>query len=186
MDMFRHPNQHDYISDRHREIIKKLKFISRIESGERINVNNISTCSNSLFSSIYRSIFKEGRTKTFVFLNEIVDRSFELIILYQGSNKLSDKITCSQIVNDLSNCITGLKNLQSTYYEDRNFYCDIDTLIGSIFARLAEFYEVNKSHLTQATCDRIEKCILNVPERQKHDLDLDLDQKQDRSKNEKE
>jgi hypothetical protein len=143
LEIFRQSHAKDYSQDRHKDVIKKLKFISRIEAGERINVNTVSTSSNSIFNSIYRSVFKESRTKTFSFLNEVIDRSFELIVLYKGSHKISDQITCSQIIEDITMSIHGLENLQSTYSEDRNFICDIDTLIGSIFARLIELYESN-------------------------------------------
>jgi hypothetical protein len=159
IDLFRYPYQKDYSYDRHKDVIKKLKFISKIEPGERINVSTVSTTSHNLFSSIYRSIFKESRVKTFQFLNDVVDRSFELIVLYQDSTKISDRITCSQILEDLISTITGLKNLQTTYADDRNFYCDIDTLIGSIFARLAEFTENDTVYIIPETREKLLKII---------------------------
>lgn len=155
IDLFRNPYHKDYTYDRHREVIKKLKFISKIEPGERINVNNVSTASNNWFTSIYRSIFKESRTKTFQFLNDIIDRSFELISLYQDSGKTSDRITCSQILEDINASVIGLRNLQTTYADDRNFSCDIDTLIGSVFARLAEIYEQNDIYMNEETRARM-------------------------------
>ena len=155
IDLFRNPYHKDYTYDRHREVIKKLKFISKIEPGERINVNNVSTASNNWFTSIYRSIFKESRAKTFQFLNDIIDRSFELISLYQDSGKTSDRITCSQILEDLNTSVIGLRNLQTTYSDDRNFSCDIDTLIGSVFARLAEIYERNDVYMNEETRSRM-------------------------------
>ena len=148
IDMFRHPFQKEYSYDRHKDVMKKLKFIAKIEPGDRINVNSISTTTNTWFSAIYRSIFKESRAKTYQFLNEVIDRSFELIVLYQDSDKMADRITCSHILEDLHHSVNGLKNLQTTYTDDRSFYCDIDTLIGSIFARLAECYENNKLFMT--------------------------------------
>ena len=155
IDMFRHPFQKEYSYDRHKDVMKKLKFISKIEPGDRINVNSISTASNSWFSAIYRSIFKESRAKTYQFLNDVVDRSFELIVLYQDSDKMADRITCSHILEDLHHSIGGLKNLQTTYTEDRSFYCDIDTLIGSIFARLAECYQNDKLFMTDEQRKRL-------------------------------
>ena len=166
IDLIRYPYQRDVSYDRHKDVIKKLKFIARIESGERINVSTVSTTSHNLFSSLYRSIFKESRAKTFQFLNEVIDRSFELIVLYQESTKISDRITCSQILEDLVNCVTGLRNLQVTYAEDRNFYCDIDTLIGSIFARLAEFYE-GDIHITPDIKEKIRSIV--APLKFKHE-----------------
>jgi hypothetical protein len=131
----------DCIYDRHRDVMKKLKFITLIETGERINVSSISTSQQSWFSSIYRSIFKESRNKTFQFLNDVIDRSFELIFLYKDSKKLSDKISCYQILDDIMNSITGIRNIQQTYLSDRNFFCEMETLLASIFARLAELYQ---------------------------------------------
>lgn len=157
IDLFRQPFQHDYTNDRHKDVIKKLKFIGKIDSGDRINVNNISTTSStSWFSSIYRSIFKESRSKTYQFLNDVIDRSFELITIYQDSRKMSDRITCSHIVEDLHHSIHGLKNLQTTYIEDISFSCDIDTLIGSIYARLAECYQNEKVLLSEEQRHRLQ------------------------------
>ena len=175
IDLIRYPYQRDVSYDRHKDVIKKLKFIARIESGERINVSTVSTTSHNLFSSLYRSIFKESRSKTFQFLNEVIDRSFELIVLYQESTKISDRITCSQILEDLVNCVTGLRNLQVTYAEDRNFYCDIDTLIGSIFARLAEFYE-GDIHITPDIKEKIRSIV--APLKYKHEREQIKEQKE--------
>jgi hypothetical protein len=175
IDLIRYPYQRDVSYDRHKDVIKKLKFIARIESGERINVSTVSTTSHNLFSSLYRSIFKESRSKTFQFLNEVIDRSFELIVLYQESTKISDRITCSQILEDLVNSVTGLRNLQVTYADDRNFYCDIDTLIGSIFARLAEFYE-GDIHITPDIKEKIRSIV--APLQIKHEKEKLTEQKE--------
>lgn len=175
IDLIRYPYQRDVSYDRHKDVIKKLKFIARIESGERINVSTVSTTSHNLFSSLYRSIFKESRSKTFQFLNEVIDRSFELIVLYQESTKISDRITCSQILEDLVNSVTGLRNLQVTYADDRNFYCDIDTLIGSIFARLAEFYE-GDIHITPDIKEKIRSIV--APLKFKHEKEQLAEQKE--------
>ena len=108
IDMFRSPSQKEFSYNHHKYIMKKLKFIGKIDPGDRINVNTVSTSSNNLFSSLYRIVFKESRVKTYQFLSDVIDRSFELIILYQSSKKMSDKITCSHIIEDLHHAITGL------------------------------------------------------------------------------
>lgn len=153
------------VYDRHRDVMKKLKFITLIESGERINVSSISTSQQSWFSSIYRSIFKESRAKTFQFLNDVIDRSFELIFLYKESKKLSDKISCYQILEDIMNSITGIRNIQQTYIEDRNFFCEMETLLASIFARLAEIYQNNELELTPVLRDKLSGLLENHPVR---------------------
>ena len=157
LDLFRHSynREHSNNFDRHKDIIKKLKFIAKIEGGERINVATVSTMPNNLYTSTYRTFYKESRMKTFQFLNDVIDRSFELIILHKDSAKVSDRITCSQIVEDLHLSVIGLTNLKVTYGDDRNFACDIDTLIGSIFARLAELYQQQNILIPEDTRQRM-------------------------------
>lgn len=148
------------VYDRHRDVIKKLKFITLIEAGERINVNTCSTSPNTLFSAVYRSLFKESRAKTFGFLNDVMDRSFELIYLYKESQKVSDRISCVQIVDDIMNSLTGIRNLQTTYVADRNFYCEMETLLGSIYSRLAELYEHPHIKLTPAARRKLKSLLV--------------------------
>lgn len=147
----------DCVYDRHRDTIKKLKFITMIEQGERINVHSVSTTQESWFSSIYRTIFKESRAKTFQFMSDVIDRSFELVALYKDSKKLSDKISCYQILDDIIQSITGIKNIQMTYISDRNFYCEMETLLSSIYARLAEIYQNQSFALPPQTKEKLDK-----------------------------
>lgn len=152
-----HTMDKEYVMDRHRDVIKKLKFITLIEPGERINVSTISAVQESWFATIYRTIFKESRTKTLQFLSEVIDRSFELIFLYKDSKKLSDQISCYQILDDIIQSINGIKNIQVTYNSDRNFYCEMETLLSSIHARLAEIYQNEPLLLPQTTKEKLSK-----------------------------
>ena len=56
--------------------------------------------------------------------------------------------------------INGLRNLQLTYADDRNFYCEVDTLIGSMCARLAEFYDKDNVYITEETKLKINGMII--------------------------
>ena len=161
-DICRFSASHDQecVYDRHREVIKKLKFITMIEPGERINVNTCSTSDNTIFSAVYRSLFKESRQKTFQFLNEVMDRSFELIFLYKESAKVSDRISLVQVVEDIMASLAGIRNLQTTYQSDRNFYCEMEALLGSIYSRLAELYENRQVRLTASTRQKLKTLIL--------------------------
>jgi hypothetical protein len=161
-DICRFSASHDKecVYDRHREVIKKLKFITMIEPGERINVNTCSTSANTIFSAVYRSLFKESRQKTFQFLNEVMDRSFELIFLYKESTKVSDRISLVQVVEDIMGSLSGIRNLQTTYQSDRNFYCEMEALLGSIYSRLAELYENRQVRLTASTRHKLKTLIL--------------------------
>ena len=54
---------------------------------------------------IKRFIYGDSRDNTIKFLNNIIDRSFEIIQCYSNSDRKSEKILCSNIINDLNKCI---------------------------------------------------------------------------------
>lgn len=120
------------------DIISQLKFIAKIKAGEQINVDNLSISSRNIFSGIYRTMYGESRDKTFNYFTFTVKRAFEKVQAYINSNRVSEKMLCVQIIENLSYCIDGLKNIKDTYKDDRRFVCDIETLIENIQSKLDE------------------------------------------------
>jgi len=135
------------------EIISQLKFISKIKAGEQINVDSLSICSRNIFSGIYRTMYGEGREKTFHYFNVTIRRAFEKLSAFSNSERISDNMLCSQIVENLHGCIDGLSNAKDTYKDDRRFVCDVETLIEGIESRLEEF-KINKPELFKMAEER--------------------------------
>ncbi len=127
--------------DRQREIITKLKFIGTFQPGEKIDVNNLRIEDKTLFTPLKRLFFGEGRDKTFNFLSLTIERSIEIIQNYVLSDRISERIYCSNLINDLFKAVIGLKNIQETYREDKMFVCNIDILIENVDAKLTEIKE---------------------------------------------
>ncbi len=127
--------------DRQREIITKLKFIGTFQAGEKIDVNNLRVENKTLFTPLKRLFFGEGRDKTFNFLSLTIERSIEIIQNYVLSDRISERIYCSNLINDLFKAVIGLKNIQETYREDKMFVCNIDILIENVDAKLTEIKE---------------------------------------------
>ncbi len=124
-----------------RDTIIKLKFIGTFQSNEKIDVRNLRVEQNTIFTPIKRMFYGESRNTTFDFLNNTIEKSFNIINSFIRTDKLSEKIFCKNILNDLVNCISGLKNIQRTYTDDKLFFCNVQTLIESIQAKLIEIKE---------------------------------------------
>ena len=124
-----------------RDTIIKLKFIGTFQSNEKIDVRNLRVEQNTIFTPIKRMFYGESRNTTFDFLNTTIEKSFNIINSFIRTDKLSEKIFCKNILNDLVNCISGLKNIQRTYTDDKLFFCNVQTLIESIQAKLIEIKE---------------------------------------------
>lgn len=125
------------------EIISRLKFISKIQSGEKINTRtskNPTIQPEGIITTISRSVFNiDNRENTLTFLNSTVKRSFELLSLYSRGETIFDRTMTANLNEDLRSCLTGLINIKGTYNTDVMFCCKIDTLIQDIEARLSEF-----------------------------------------------
>ena len=123
--------------ENNKDIISKLKFIGKIQNGDKLT-KSMSIQSDSYITQLYRTIFQENRQKTLAFLEETINKTFEILHCYQKSKKKSEQLMCIYLVEDLKNSKSGLNNIKKTYEKDPKFCCDIDTLLQMIEAKLSE------------------------------------------------
>lgn len=125
--------------DTNKEVISKLKFISCINGGEKINVRYMYVQQNDIATKFSRTLYnKDNRKNTLTFIRDTINRSFEIIKTYKNSELESERIICSHIMLDLKDAIKGILNLKETYIDDIKFCCDIQTIIQEIEAKLLE------------------------------------------------
>ena len=72
-------DKNNNILEKNREIITRLKFIATFQPGEKINTSMLHIESNSLITSIRRTLNGESRNTTLQFISNTIDRSFEII-----------------------------------------------------------------------------------------------------------
>lgn len=119
-----------------KETISRLKFIGRIQIGDKVNLKSMYIQPDGLITQLLRSINQDNRSKTLIFLQDTISKTFEILKCYETSMKLSERIMCNNLILDLKNSKSGLHNLKETYIMDVKFVCDIDTLLQSIDAKL--------------------------------------------------
>lgn len=125
--------------DTDKEIISKLKFIGKVKKGEKINTKHMYVQSNSISTSFARTFWnQDNRGNALNFVQETVNRAFELLITYERS---TEQLLFENLKKDLNSSLSGLNNLKFTYIEDTKFCCDMDTLLEYIIAKLKK-YEV--------------------------------------------
>lgn len=131
------------------EIISRLKFISRINGGEKINVRYMFVQQDDILTKISRTAYyKDNRRNAIAFVRGTIDRSFEIINLYRNSEKEAEKVLANHIINDLKQAKRGLVNLKETYLTDVKFCCDMDTILQEIDAKLSEL-EINMKQTSE-------------------------------------
>lgn len=123
--------------DSNKEIVSRLKFIGRIQKGEKINTRYMYVQQDGFTTTISRTfINQDNRANCLTFIQDTISKAFELLSLYERSDRECDMMICVNIVKDIQAAKIGINNIKETYMIDIKFTCDLDTLLEFIDARL--------------------------------------------------
>ena len=127
-------------------ILTRLKFISKIKCGDKINTrNHLSIQPNNFLTRISRTvILQDSRTNALLFISDTIMQSMEIIDCVKGSHKLVDKNILKILLIDLKNAKVGIKNLSDTYSDDLIIVSEFQTILQNIDFVLEEF-QISKS-----------------------------------------
>lgn len=118
------------------ETISRLKFISHIEIGEKINVKTLTRQPSSIGTTISRTLlYPDNRVNTMNFIRNVINRVFEII---DHNLRKGNKVLVKRIINDLVLSKKGLLNLKLTYESDTKFGCDIEVFIEKVANFISE------------------------------------------------
>jgi len=121
------------------EIISKLKFLSKVQKCEKINVNGLFVQLDGLKTTVSRTIWNpDSRQNTLTFIESTINKSCTLIDLYLRSEKSSEVQMGKNILKDLNDSKVGIANLKHTYSDDVMFCSKIDTFLQIIDAKIVE------------------------------------------------
>ena len=121
------------------EIISKLKFLSKVQKCEKINVNGLFVQLDGLKTTVSRTIWNpDSRQNTLTFIESTINKSCTLIDLYLRSEKSSEVQMGKNILKDLNDSKVGIANLKHTYSDDVMFCSKIDTFLQIIDAKIIE------------------------------------------------
>jgi ribosome maturation protein Sdo1 len=119
------------------DVIPRIKFIGKIQKGEKMNVKHMQIQQDTILTKIFRSfVYNDNRTNTFNFINTSIKKAFEILNMHMDSDKQFDKKICQNIINDLRQCRYGMINIKDTYMDDLMFCCKMDSLIEESEARI--------------------------------------------------
>jgi hypothetical protein len=120
------------------KVISNLKFLGSIKPNNKFNSKLLYIQPDGIMTKLSRTFFSDNRVNALKFIEDTINKSFEVLNHYELSNKESDKAMCENIVNDLINSKTGILSLKTTYNDDVRFCCDIDTLIQILDSKMLD------------------------------------------------
>jgi hypothetical protein len=130
------------MEDSNHETITRLKFLSKIRKGEKINVMANTLQPDSMLTSLSRALLNtDNRQNSLTYIQNSVNSGFQLFTTYVRSERTSEKKLASQIIKDIIDAKIGINNLKNTYSDDTMFCCSIDTYLQTIDAKIDEYKE---------------------------------------------
>lgn len=120
-------------SNDYKDTITKLKFIGKIQAGEKINTKHyMAIVNNDWWTSVLRTFYNfESRGNTINFINDTIKNAISLIEQIKATNDAEQTIL-SNIYKDLDQAIEGIENLKKTYSTDKIVVASLETLIENI------------------------------------------------------
>lgn len=122
------------------ESYAKLDFISRVQTGEKMDVGTRQMYKDTIPTALYRTLVARGesRDKTIQFIKETLDEAIKLV---QELVELSHLTIARSLLTRIESCRAGVVHLSQTYYSDRMYTSNINALLESIDARVKELNE---------------------------------------------
>ena len=122
------------------DTIAKLKFISKIQPGEVIDLPTLQMMEVCSTTSLYRTIIKSSGSKddSLAFFRRVIGDSIDMIGNLSKSTDMFYKNVCNMILDSLKACKAGLLNHCETYKSDRMHIAKVETLIGTLEAKISE------------------------------------------------
>ena len=121
-----------------KEVISRLKFIGKVQKGEKINVKYMFVQSEGIATKISRTLINHcNRQNTLNFVRGTIKRSYEIISSYRESKIESQRHIYEHVIQDLQQSKKGITNFKNTYLDDLKMGCDLDTLLQEIDAFLS-------------------------------------------------
>lgn len=130
------------------EVVGKLKFMAKIQHGEKINVQELFVRDNDSVTQRFLRTVKnwatylsssetvESKDSTLAFIQDTVNNAITLIALYERDHDEFKQNIANIIVNNLELSKTGIRNLISTYQSDRKFISEAEAVIQTLEARI--------------------------------------------------
>ena len=127
------------MDENQQDIITRLKFLGKVNKGEKINVKEMTLQSEGYVTALSRSVWcVDNRNNTISFIQNTVQAAFNLVQLLSKNSGISDHELARTIIRDISLAKVGINNLKTTYSEDTFFCCSVDTYVETMNAKLMD------------------------------------------------
>lgn len=130
-----------FASNEYKDVVTRLKFVSKIQAGEKINTKHyLAIVNDDWLTAVLRKFYNfESRSQSISFINDTITAAFRMIDKIKSMDNEninthqidSTNILCN-LFRDLFNAKIGITNLIKTYKTDKIIVCQLETIVENI------------------------------------------------------
>ena len=127
-----------FVSNEYKDVITRLKFVSKIQPGEKINTKHyLSIVTNDWLTALLRTFYNfDSRAQSVAFISDTINMAFGMIEKVKAAgdgDELHPQTDGLQnLFKDLAQTKVGITNLIKTYKTDKIIVCQLETVIENI------------------------------------------------------
>lgn len=130
------------------QVISHLKFLSKIRPGEKINTSELFVRNNdSVFQRVIRTLrnvtslvsagnSSETKEATLEFIQTTINEAIGIIAVYRSDKDQFRNNIADILVSNLEASKVGIRNVISTYQNDRKFISQVAAIMQTLEARI--------------------------------------------------
>lgn len=148
------------------DVVSKLKFLSKLQPGEKIQVNGLSIVEAGWFWKVYRHFTsKGGKTNTEIlesreisltFISELCDSALKLALDVVDKRGVCHQEVWKMVLTSLVEFQPGVRNLMMSYDSDDLFVSKLDTFISILNAKIKELEEMREKAFAEDNSENLE------------------------------
>lgn len=122
------------------EVVSKLRFISKMKEGEKLDVQTLRLYENCATTALHRTFIarNESRERTLEFIRESTQDAFNLTMKYLTKQEHFYKDVGSMIIKAIQEIKPALVGLKKTYEDDRMFVAKVETFEGTLDTKILD------------------------------------------------
>lgn len=137
--------------------IARLKFLSCIQPGQKIDSNWVQIVSPNILSSLYRTfIGNDNRHKARALIESIFNSAYGILVgcISNIPSSNNDQLART-LIKDMYEAQIGVRNLTITYAKDSMYVCQMATLLQTYNLLLRSIRDENPTLFNGIDCDEV-------------------------------
>lgn len=120
------------------ELVSRLKFISKIQPNQIVDLKSFSVMEPCISTSLYRTCIRlgsENRDDVLLFFIHTVNKSFDLAFEFTKMDDSYKKSLAKMIISSLDKSMVGILNYKKTYSKDIMYCSKIEAFIETFHVK---------------------------------------------------